>query len=485
MYEKYYFRKHLVVLVVAIALEMVLATTLTMIHAPPPPVVVKDDFGREVTISKPPERIISIAPSITEILFALGLGDKVVGVTMFCNYPPEVLKRVSEGKITIIGGYTTPSLEKIVELNPDLVIGHNLLSPDFISKLEEANIPIIIVETAKSLEGIYEDIELIGKACWADEAAKELIERIREKISLFQDYIKDVKKVDVVHICWVEPIYIAGSGTYIHDIIERAGGRNAFADKTGWAVVSKEELVEKDPPYIIVPYKHGQTLVYEGVKKMKDEGLIHGEILSVDPDIISRPGPRVTILYETLVKLLHPEIWSKVVVVEELTAPESVGIGEAITIFVKVKNPGELDGEKVVEIMVNGIRFSKRVVLKAGESRIVDFLVPASSTGTYTISAGTKSVKCKVTQSIITLISGLTTKIETIETSLHDVRGGIEDIKSRVVDSSKIVEECRDSISSLYTISMISLALSIISIILMIIVLITIRGGYRSKGKET
>ena len=139
----------------------------------------------------------------------------------------------------------------------------------------------------------------------------------------------------------------------------------------------------------------------------------------------------------------------------------------------------------MVEIMVNGIRFSKRVVLKAGESRIADFLIPASSIGTYTISAGTKSVKCKVTQSIITLISGLNAKIEALKTSLHDVRGEIEDIKSRVIDFSKIIEEYRDSISNLYIISMISLALSIISVILMIRVLITIRGGYRSKGKET
>ena len=84
MYEKYYFRKHLIMLVIIVALEIVLATTLTMVYAPPPPIVVKDDFGREVTVSKPPERIVSIAPSITEILFALGLGDKVVGVTMFC-----------------------------------------------------------------------------------------------------------------------------------------------------------------------------------------------------------------------------------------------------------------------------------------------------------------------------------------------------------------------------------------------------------------
>ena len=165
--------------VLILLLTLSLLTPLSLASAQKQGVTVVDDFGREVLIPHEPEKIVSTAPSITETLFALGLGDKVVGVTRYCNYPPEVLEKIGKGEITVIGGYTDPSLEKILELNPDLVIGHNLLTPELVEKLEDAGIPVVVLKTAESIEGVYEDIELIGKACWAETEASKLIEKLK------------------------------------------------------------------------------------------------------------------------------------------------------------------------------------------------------------------------------------------------------------------------------------------------------------------
>ena len=191
---------------------------LSLVSAQEQGVTVIDDFGREVLIPHKPMRIVSTAPSITETLFALGLGDRVVGVTGDCDYPPDVL-------------------EKILDLNPDLVIGHNLLTPEFVKKLEDAGIPVVVIKTSETIQGVYEDIKLIGKACWADEEASKLVEKLENEISFWEKRVENVKKVDVAEIFWVNPLWVAGNGTYVHDIIEHAGGRNAFADKKWWASV--------------------------------------------------------------------------------------------------------------------------------------------------------------------------------------------------------------------------------------------------------
>ena len=272
--------------ILALLLTLSLLVPLSLVSAQEQGVTVIDDFGREVLIPHEPTRIVSTAPSITETLFALGLGDRVVGVTSYCNYPPEVLERVGRGEIAVIGGYTDPSLEKIIGLDPDLVIGHNLLKPEFVEKLEAAGIPVVVVKTSETIQGVYDDIKLIGKACWADEEATKLVEELKDKIAFWEKQVEGAEKVDVAEIAWVNPLWVAGNGTYIHDIIEHAGGRNVFADKGWWASVSDEELVERDPEYLIVPYKHGQELIYEGIMEMKKKGLIHGEVIPIDPDII-------------------------------------------------------------------------------------------------------------------------------------------------------------------------------------------------------
>jgi len=462
---------------------------LSLVSAQEQGVTVVDDFGREVLIPHEPKRIVSIAPSITETLFALGLGDRVVGVTSYCNYPPEVLEKVGEGKIAVIGGFTNPSLEKIIGLNPDLVIGHNLLKPEFVKKIEDAGIPIIVIKTSETIQGVYDDIKLIGKACWADDAASKLVEKLKNRIAFWEKQVEGVEKVDVAEIAWVNPLWVAGNGTYIHDIIEHAGGRNVFADKNWWASVSDEELVAKDPDYIIVPYKHDQELIYEGIMKMKEEGLIHGEVIPIDPDIISRPGPRVALLFEMVVKALHPEVWSKVYEVENLIAPRRAIVGDLITVYALVRNPGMVAGEKLVELSVDGKTLSKTVKLGPGEERLLNFTFVVERKGTYEVRLGSlsrsievsptseeimsktrKSIEESMRSYVNEVISPISSRLDSVASDISSLKKNLDKLESstssEIAKLSEEISKLGEQVGSLNSLATASMILSIIALII-------------------
>jgi len=470
-------------------------------------VTVVDDFGRETVIPSEPLRIVSTAPSITETLFALGLGDRVVGVTSYCDYPPEVLEKIGKGEIAVIGGCTDPSLEKIVALDPDLVIGHNLLSPEFVQKLEDFGIPVVVLNTAKSIEGVYEDIKLIGKACWADEQASKLVDELRSSIAFWEEKLRGAEKVNAVEISWVNPLWVAGNGTYIHDIIEHAGGRNVFSDKKWWASVSDEEFVERDPEHIIIPYKHGQELIYEGIMEMKRKGLIHGEIHLIDPDIISRPGPRVAILFEELVKVLHPEIWEKAVEVERIIAPKRSIVGDLLTVFMVVRNPGLVAGEKVVEIAVDGEKLSQTIELAPNEVKLLNFTFIAEKEGAYIIRAGAASATVKVSQTAEKIIeeerksfkeyvnealSPISSEVTSLMGRVNSLEEDLDELSaafcSQLSNVSSQVMEFNKRINSLNTMAAASIILSITAIIAVIAsaiyVAATLRGQKAQMAKS-
>ena len=470
-------------------LTLSLLVSLGPVSAQEEGVTVVDDFGREVLIPHEPKRIVSTAPSITETLFALGLGDRVVGVTRYCNYPPEVLEKIGKGEITVIGGYTDPSLEKILELEPDLVIGHNLLKPEFVEKIEDAGIPIVVVKTSETIQGVYDDIKLIGKACWADDAASKLVEKLKSEIAFWEERVEGVERVDVAEIAWVNPLWVAGNGTYIHDIIEHAGGRNVFADKNWWASVSDEELVAKDPEYIIVPYRHGQELIYDGIMKMKEEGLIHGEIIPIDPDIISRPGPRVALLFEIVVKALHPEVWSEVYDVENLIAPRRAIVGDLITIYALVRNPGMVAGEKLVELSVDGKTLSKTVKLDPGEERLLDFTFTVERKGTYEVRLGPlsrsidvsptseevmsearKSIEESMRSYVDEVISPISSKLDSVASDVSSLKQDLGKLESstssEITKLSGEISKLGEQVSSLNSLAAASIAISIIALII-------------------
>jgi iron complex transport system substrate-binding protein len=254
---------------------------------------VVDGLGRTVKISKKPERIISLAPSNTEILFALGLGSKVVGVTNYCNYPPEASSK------TKVGGYTTPSPEKIVGLTPDLILASEKTPIDVINFL--ATSYIVVGLKPKNLDEVLSNIELVGKITKETSNASNITTNMGQRIMRIKNNVSSLaqtQKFRVFYTVWANPIKTAGSGTFADDLITTAGGINIASDVNGWAVFSSESLVTRNPQVIICSGMGTSESICDSLKSTSSLSITDahktGRFHSVqDPNIIERPGPRI------------------------------------------------------------------------------------------------------------------------------------------------------------------------------------------------
>ena len=285
----------------------------------PFPVSITDSMGRTVIISEPPKRIVSMAPSITEILFALGLDDAVVGVTSYCNYPPEVPKLVEEGKIEVIGGFTSPNIEKIVSLSPDLIIAVKL-QERFAIRLESLGLKVMVLKS-ESVSDVFNSILLIGRATGTYNRAIELVNDISRHNMEIWNATSKVSKKSVLVIVWLNPIYVAGGNTYINDLIELAGGTNVFNDKEGWITVSIEEVIKRNPDVIIVtghaaPEKSASDIMsyLSEIPGWKDIEAIKNKrvyiYLEEAEDVLVRPGPRIDKAVQLIAMTLYPRLFN-------------------------------------------------------------------------------------------------------------------------------------------------------------------------------
>ncbi|AIS51514.1 ABC-type Fe3+-hydroxamate transport system, periplasmic component [Thermoanaerobacter kivui] len=268
------------------------------------PLKITDFLGREVTIEKEPQRIVSLAPSITELIYALGAGNKVVGVTDFDNYPPEV-KDVPK-----VGGFKGPNIEAITAQKPDIIFASTLSGKEQMESLEKMGIPVVMLE-AKNIDQIYQSIKLIGQITGTEKKGEELIKEMQDKIKEINDKVKDLPKVSVFYLVSLDGNWTAGKGTFIDELINLAGGENVADDVNGWAQYSVEELVKKNPDVIIASSMGGKVNI-EDIKKMagyKDTNAVkNGKVFVVsNDDIISRASNRIVLGLEEIVKFLHPE----------------------------------------------------------------------------------------------------------------------------------------------------------------------------------
>jgi len=253
--------------------------------------------------------------------------------------------------------------------------------------------------------------------------------------------------------------------------------------------VSDEELLAKDPEYIIVPYKHGQELIYEGVMEMKRKGLIHGEVIPIDPDIISRPGPRVGILFEMVVKALHSEVWSKVYEVEDLIAPRRATVGDLVTIYALVRNPGMVAGEKLVELCVDGEILSETVKLGPGEERLLNFTFVVERKGMYEVrlkslsrsievsptseevmEKARKSIEESMRSYVDEVISPISSRLDSVASDVSSLKQDLSKLESstssEIAKLSGEVSELGEQIGSLNNLAVASIILSIIALII-------------------
>ena len=273
-----------------------------------------DDTGYPIK-NVNPERIVSLAPSNTEILFAIGAGDKVAGVTDYCNYPPEVLEKKEKGELASVGGYSTVNIERVLALNPDLVVASYGNGLETIETLRNLGVYVIAFDP-RSIEDVMRSIYLIGVATGKENEAKELVKEMAERIKKVKEKVKNEKKVRVAHLIWHDPIWVSGKGTFADDVIEFAGGINVF-NFTGWKVVSVEDLIAANPEVIVVNSGSGmgggRNIIYEWVisdERLKGvEAVKNGRVYVIDSDIISRPSYRLAEAVEIMARFLHPEVW--------------------------------------------------------------------------------------------------------------------------------------------------------------------------------
>jgi len=266
---------------------------------------VVDDIGRLVAINGTPERIISLAPSNTEILFALGLGDKVVGVTMYCDYPPEAQDKEK------VGDYYGPDIEKIIALQPDLILATDFHRFDLIPALAEQGFTVFAV-APQTLEDVLESIQKIGTITGKEAEALELLNGMTSKIEEIEEQTEELEeKPRVFYITWHDPMWTVGRNTWIDDLIKIAGGVNIFSQYFESGAMVEIEWVIVLNPEIIIASEWSYDWAQNATDLASTNASQTGRVYTFDDDLAQRPGPRLVKGLEWFAHLIHPEIFEE------------------------------------------------------------------------------------------------------------------------------------------------------------------------------
>ena len=270
-------------------------------------VTVTDFLGKEITLTDAPKRIVSLIPSNTEILFALGLGENVVGVNDTDNYPQEVQA------IQKIGGLEY-NLEMIISLQPDLVLAHESGMyglGDGVAQLEAAGIPVFVVKNAVNFEETYETIEQIGQLTGRQTEAKEVNANIQKKLAVLQEKVKDVEPKTVFVVVGADPeIYAVGKGTYMDEMLNVLNIQNAVTEN-GWPVYSAEDFVASDADIILTAYEPDIEAIKGNPIFATMKAVQLNQLLLIDGDTTSRQGPRLAEGVESIAKAVYPELFNE------------------------------------------------------------------------------------------------------------------------------------------------------------------------------
>ncbi|MFJ7832217.1 ABC transporter substrate-binding protein [Peribacillus sp. NPDC097197] len=269
---------------------------------------VTDDSGKEITFDKVPETVVSLQPSNTEILYALGVGNKVIGATDFDNYPEEAkdVERVSDSM--------TINSEKIISLKPDAIIAYTIGDEAALKPLEDAGIPIFIIKSAVTFDDVYSDIDQIAKVMGVTDQGEDLVKNIKKQIKDVEEKVASVdsKEKTYFEISPSPEIYTAGAETFQQEILASAGIENIFADQKGWAKIADEEVVKRNPDAIITTVGYVDNAVDEikSRKGWKDVSAVkEDQVYQLSEDVMSRPGPRIGEAVELTAKTIYPQLF--------------------------------------------------------------------------------------------------------------------------------------------------------------------------------
>ena len=262
-----------------------------------------DALGRRVEVRDRPGRIVSLVPSVTEVLYALGVQDRVAGVTRFCTFPAEAQSKPK------VGGYADPSLEAIVALAPDLVFGSaDATPPLLIDRLEGLGIPVYVVYP-RSLASTVAMLRRVGRVVGAARAGERLAAGLERTVAEVRDRVRDLPRPRVLLCVMVEPLVVAGPGTLAHDLIATAGGRNVVpAGPSRYPTWGPESLLAADPDVVVVSPHPGQPSpgrLFDRWPELK--AVAAGRVVEIPADWIHRPGPRLARGLRALARAIHPD----------------------------------------------------------------------------------------------------------------------------------------------------------------------------------
>ncbi len=278
----------------------------------PAPITLTDGLGRTVTLKSPAQRVVSLTPATTEILFAVGAGSQVIGRDMFSDYPAEA-QSVSD----IGGSWGEYNLEAIVALQPDLVLAGGINPPELVASLEGLGLTVYFLPNPATLEELYANLETVGSLTGHEAEAAALVGSLQARVAAVDEKIMPLSYAPTVYyeLDATNPTkpFTAGPGTFVDLLIARAGGINIGSALSGqWAEISLEELVVQNPAIIILgdsaygetPEKVAARPGWESLAAVQN-----GQIFPFDDNLVSRPGPRLVDGLEALAKLLHPDLF--------------------------------------------------------------------------------------------------------------------------------------------------------------------------------
>lgn len=261
-----------------------------------------DSYNREIFLDKLPERVVSLSPGATETIYALSSQDILVGRSDYCDYPEAATKIESVGQIT------EPNIEKIAELNPDLVIASAHFSKELVDKIEALGIKVAVLYGEDSFDGAYKNIQDIALVLGKQEEGTKIIDEMKKKVEEVENKVRDLKKPSVYYVVgFGKTDFTAGGNTFIGQIIDRAGGENIAKEIDGWNY-SKEVLMEKNPDIVVLSDKYDSKSGFttgEGYKDLK--AVKEGSVYEIDDNMLSRQGPRQADGLKALAKIIHPE----------------------------------------------------------------------------------------------------------------------------------------------------------------------------------
>lgn len=285
-------------------------------------ITIVDDQGTQTTLNGVPQRIVSLAPSITPILFELGVGDKVVGVTSYDDYPYNFTAWFEAGNMTCVGGFSTPNLETITTLQPDVIFTTDV-NEETVPDMRELGFKVIVL-SAGSVEGVYKDINIVGNATGTANKANEINTELRSEISDVQEKIAAAGITDKPTVYYEvyfsdRGIMTAGSATWLNDIFTLAGGVNIFADQTAeFPYTSSEVIVQRNPTVIILPTNMGTGIPsYGSVEEVKAragwnsiDAIKNDRLYIIDQGIMSEPGVLIAEQVQAVAECLYPQLFN-------------------------------------------------------------------------------------------------------------------------------------------------------------------------------